>query len=230
MKKYAIFILFAIGFSVFAEDYSKNMYQILATEFMQKADAAYIDGDYDTAMEYTLEAEKNADLSYAYITSIALKYTVAEKIQIAQAEYKRVESLDTQDNFPTTYELAVDSLIEGESAFISEDYEEANTQADQALELFASIRDITPLPEYYIVQPWAESKDCYWSISARPYVYNDPTLWENLYQQNKADMKNPSNPNLILPGMKMKIPSIQGEHREGLFDSKNTYEPFDLKK
>ncbi|MGL4982743.1 MAG: LysM peptidoglycan-binding domain-containing protein [Treponemataceae bacterium] len=230
MKKYIVLILLATTLPFFAEDYSKNMYQNLAYEFMQKADVAFGSGDYDLALEYTLEAEKNADLSYAYINSVALKYHAAEKIKIAQDEYKRVESIKAEENFPTTYELAFQALIDGESAFVVKNYENANNQAEQAIELFASIRDITPLPEYYIVRPWAESYDCYWNISSRPYVYNNPTLWENLYQANKSSMKQPSNPNLIMPGMKMKIPSINGEHREGTFDKQNKYEPFELKK
>ena len=80
--------------------------------------------------------------------------------------------------------------------------------------------------EYYIVKPWAETKDCYWNISGRPYIYNNPLLWENLYQANKNEMPKPEDPNLILPGMKMKIPSITGEYRSGVYDSKKSYDAY----
>ncbi|MBD5414038.1 MAG: hypothetical protein K2M50_01975 [Treponemataceae bacterium] len=78
-------------------------------------------------------------------------------------------------------------------------------------------------PEYYIVDSWIATKDCYWNISALPCVYNNPFLWKRIYQENKQNMPNPDNPNLIKPGMKIKIPSINGEHREGIYDPSKTY-------
>ena len=85
------------------------------------------------------------------------------------------------------------------------------------------VREVTPLPALYIVRPWAETKDCYWNISGRPYIYNNPLLWENLYQANKSKMPKPEDPNLIHPGMKMTIPSLTGEYRSGTYDPKKTY-------
>ena len=88
---------------------------------------------------------------------------------------------------------------------------------------------MTPLPQFYVVRPWAETKDCYWNISGRKYVYNNPLLWENLYNANKSKMPRPNDPNLILPGMKMEIPSISGELREGTYSPNKEYEPFNAK-
>ena len=88
------------------------------------------------------------------------------------------------------------------------------------------VREITPLPEFYVVRPWAETKDCFWNISGRHYVYNNPLLWENLYQANKDKMPKPEDPNLIHPVMKMKIPSITGEYRKGTYDSKKEYNAY----
>jgi hypothetical protein len=42
-------------------------------------------------------------------------------------------------------------------------------------------------------------------------------------------MPKPQDPNLILPGMKMKIPSLTGEFRSGTYDSKKEYEPYSAK-
>ena len=39
-------------------------------------------------------------------------------------------------------------------------------------------------------------------------------------------MPKPENPNLILPGMKMNVPSLTGEYRKGTYDPKKEYEPY----
>ena len=98
--------------------------------------------------------------------------------------------------------------------------------AKQLVETLAEVKEITPLPKYYIVRPWAESKDCFWNISGRAYVYNNPFLWENLYEANKNQLQDPKNPNLIQPGMKMEIPSISGEYRDGVYSPTKKYDPF----
>jgi hypothetical protein len=79
------------------------------------------------------------------------------------------------------------------------------------------------LPSQYTVRPWSTSRDCFWNIAGRPWVYGDPALWRVLYNANKSKMPNPDNPDLIEPGMVMDIPSIGGEERQGLWDAEETY-------
>jgi len=131
-------------------------------------------------------------------------------------------------NFPMAFSSAQQSYASAQESYDGEDYVTATAYANQVLAALADIREITPLPEYYVVRPWADTKDCYWNISGRAYVYNNPLLWENLYQdaENKKNMPRPSDPNLILPGMKMKIPSITGEFREGTYNPAKSYEPY----
>ena len=124
------------------------------------------------------------------------------------------------------YTSAKDNLEKAETSFEGEDFEKANAYAKASLAALDGIREVTPLPEFYIVKPWAETRDCYWNISGRPYVYNNPLLWENLYQANKQSMPKPEDPNLIHPGMKMKIPSLTGEYRKGTYDPKKSYSTY----
>jgi hypothetical protein len=81
----------------------------------------------------------------------------------------------------------------------------------------------TPLPSQYTVRPWSTSRDCFWNIAGRPWVYGDPTQWRLLYNANKSKIPNPDNPDLIEPGMVMDIPSIRGEERQGLWNEEETY-------
>ena len=94
------------------------------------------------------------------------------------------------------------------------------------MDLLSGIQENLTLPKYYVVQPWPESGDCFWNIAGEPYVYNDPFLWKNLYQANKDSMEDSSNPDVIHPGMKIEIPSISGEIREGVYDPNAQYGAF----
>jgi hypothetical protein len=89
------------------------------------------------------------------------------------------------------------------------------------------IREVVPLPAYYRVEYWQTTKDCLWNIAKNPAVYDNPFLWEKLYEANKDILKQPENPNLVMPGMMVKIPSLKDEYREGVYDSSITYEPLE---
>ncbi|MCF0242584.1 MAG: hypothetical protein HUK25_08100 [Treponema sp.] len=212
--------------SIFAASYTNNTYQKLANEYTKKAEAALDAGEYEDAIEFSKKAEENAALSKAYIEMMLAKTDAEESIKLAKNQLAYAESIDAERNFPMAYTNAKEELANAESAFEGEDYAKAKEYAKACLASLDGIRVVTPLPEFYIVRPWAETKDCYWNISGRPYIYNNPLLWENLYQANKQNMPKPEDPNLIHPGMKMKVPSITGEYRNGTYDPKKEYEPY----
>ena len=227
MKK--LFVIFAgalVSASVFAASYKNNTYHKLAGEYTRKAEIALDAGQYDDAVEYSKKAEENAALSKAYIEMMMARKEAEDNITIAKQKIAWAEEADAQTNFPMAYTTAKENLTNAENSFSNEDYPSANAYAKAVIDALDGVNEVTPLPEFYIVRPWAESNDCFWNISARPYVYNNPLLWENLYQANKSEMRNPENPNVIHPGMKMQIPSITGERRSGTYDPKKTYEPY----
>ncbi|MCL2191852.1 MAG: hypothetical protein FWB78_00465 [Treponema sp.] len=80
-----------------------------------------------------------------------------------------------------------------------------------------------PLPATFTVRPWATYRDCLWNIAAHPDIYGDPLKWPVLFNANRHRMPNPNNPDLILPGMVLEIPSIDGEFREGAWQSGRVY-------
>ncbi|MCR5437074.1 MAG: hypothetical protein K6E97_08420 [Treponema sp.] len=229
MKK-LVSILLATLFasSVFAANlsYKNNTYQKLADEYTKKAQIAMDAGQYDDAIEYSKKAEENAELSKAYISMQMAKTDAEDNIKLAKNKLAWAEKIDAQNTFPMAYSSAKENLDSAVSAFDNEDWTKASEYAKASVAALDGVRDVTPLPEYYIVRPWAETKDCYWNISGRPYIYNNPLLWENLYQANKDKMPRPNDPNLIHPGMKMKVPSLTGEYRTGVYDPKKSYEPY----
>jgi hypothetical protein len=232
MKK--VMMLFAALFAasmVFAVSYRNNTYQKLADEYTKKAEKAMDAGEYVLAEEYAAKAEENAALSEAYIKKMLAKADCDKAMKEASKRLDYAKSIHADKNFPMAFSSAQQSYASAQESYDGEDYVTATAYANQVLSALADIREITPLPEYYVVRPWADTKDCYWNISGRAYVYNNPLLWENLYQdaENKKNMPRPSDPNLILPGMKMKIPSITGEFREGTYNPAKSYEPYNAK-
>lgn len=211
---------------VFANSYTNNEYQKLAREYTQKAETAFDEGEYDLAAEYSIKAEENAELSQSYIQMMLAKADAEKALKVAANQYEYVQRIRGEVNYPMAFNAGKTAYERGLQKFDKEEYISASAFASEAIEAFAGIKEITPLPQIYTVRPWADTRDCYWNISGRSYVYNNPTLWENLYQANKQNMKDPKNPDLIYPGMKMTIPSISGEYREGEYSSSKQYEPF----
>lgn len=227
MKKViSIFAAILVSVSAFAASYKNNTYQKLANEYTRKAQIAMDAGEYELSIEYAKKAEENAALSQAFIKMMLARGNAETDMKQASKRIDYAKSIYADRNFPMAFSAAQTAFANAQSAFEAEDYETASSYAKQVMDSLADIREITPLPEYYVVRPWAETKDCYWNISGRPYVYNNPLLWENLYQENKNNMPRPNDPNLIMPGMKMKIPSITGEFRDGVYNPKKSYEPY----
>ena len=227
MKKlFSVLVVALLTLSVFAVSYKNNTYQKLADEYTKKAEHALDAGQYDDAVEYSKKAEENAALSEAYIKMMMARVDAEDAINMAKNQIAWAEKIDAPNTFPMAYSSAKENLASAESSFSAEDYLKAEEYAKASIAALDGISEVTPLPEFYIVRPWAETKDCYWNISGRPYVYNNPLLWENLYQANKDGMPKPEDPNLIHPGMKMKIPSLTGEKRSGTYDPKKSYETY----
>lgn len=227
MKKVlaVVSLIFAASL-VFAASYKNNTYQKLADEYTRKAQNALDAGEYVLAEEYAAKAEENARLSEEFVKKMLAKSECDAVMKQAAKKLEYAKSVNAERNFPMAYSSAQKSYASAQESYSAEDYPTATAFAKQVLEALADIKEITPLPEFYVVRPWADTRDCYWNISGRPYVYDNPLLWENLYQANKNNMPRPNDPNLILPGMKMKIPSITGEYREGVYNPSKKYDPY----
>ena len=229
MKKFISVLTFALlTGSLFAVNYSykDNTYQRLADEYTKKADAALDAGEYDLSVEYAIKAEENAALSKAFIEKMLARQHADEQMKLAEKKIEWAKSIQAERNFPMAFSASQGAYDNAKAAYEKEDYTSAENYAKQAVAALEGVREVTPLPQFYVVRPWAETKDCYWNISGRQYVYNNPLLWENLYQKNKGKMQKPNDPNLILPGMKMEIPSLTGEYREGTYNPSKEYEPY----
>ncbi|MGI5174654.1 hypothetical protein H0R92_13780 [Treponema sp. OMZ 840] len=233
MKKNVLIVLCLLGIFVCAlsaASYIDNPYQKLAREYKAKSEKAFDAGDYDKAVEYSLLAEENAELSEAYVAEMLAKYEANTRIIYARNRVLYAKNLKADVNYPMAFAAGQKALDNAVLAYGMENWATATLYAEECLTALQGIKEILPLPKYYIVTPWAKSKDCYWNISAKPYVYNNPLLWENLYQANKSSMPDPSNADLIHPGMKITIPSLNGEFRDGVYSPSVKYDVYGAQK
>lgn len=72
------------------------------------------------------------------------------------------------------------------------------------------------LPKYYVVRKMART-DSLWRIAGYSFIYNNGVYWKTIYDANKDILVDRDNPNLILPGQILLIPSLNGETREGTY-------------
>lgn len=218
-----------------AQNLMDNEYQRAGRDYERQAQAAMNDGRYDEAAEFADLAAIEYRKSREYADMMRLKFRAANAINLAQRTITDVSSYKpTADAYASEIAEARTLLTEARSLYDSEDWIESRAKAEDSYALLRDIRRVeTPkdnrssstlvLPKYYTVVARPKNTDCYWNISARAGVYNNPLLWENLWHANKASMKDPNNPHLIFPGMIIEIPSVEGEVREGHYDPDKDY-------
>ena len=228
MMKKLISIVLAVfmAASTFALSYKNNTYQKLADEYAKKAQVALDAGEYEDAVEYSRLAEENAELSKAYIEMMVARKAAEDSITMAKNKIAWADGINAAEAYPMAYSAAKENLENAERAFAREDWDKAAEYAKLSLASLDGVGDKSILPEYYIVRDWEDSGDCFWNIAGRPYIYNDPWQWKELYNANKDLLEDPSNPNVIEPGITLKIPSIKGEVRSGTYDPKKEYQTF----
>lgn len=75
-------------------------------------------------------------------------------------------------------------------------------------------------PKYYKVQYRKVDTDSLWKIASYDFIYGDGNLWRKIYEANKDKIKDP---NIIIGGQILLIPSLKGETRDGTYDSNKQY-------
>lgn len=247
MKKFSLIVLvMLIPFVALAASYGDNQYQKLAEAYTVRAQDAFDSGEYDLAVEYTIKAEENAELSRQYVEMMLLRSEADTQIRVARNRLVWARSIKADENFPEMYNESMSLVGQAQVAFSGEKYEEAKKLALQSMDALAGLQEMDDerkrleeealakakkgvYPEYYIIHDWNKTKDCFWNIAAKPFVYNDPYKWEVLYEANRGVLDNASNPDIIQPEIKIRIPSLAGEVREGTYDPEQEYNVFEEK-
>ena len=245
MKRLLVILaVFLVPFIAAAASYADNQYQKLAEAYAVRAQEAFDSGEYDLAVEHTIKAEENAELSRQYVEMMLLRSEADTQIRVARNRLVWARSIGADENFPEMYNEGMALVEQAQAAFSGERYEEARRLALQSMDALAGLQDLDDgrrrqeeealaaagksgaYPEYYVVHDWSKTKDCFWNIAAKPFVYNDPYKWQVLYEANKGVLDNAANPDVIQPEIRIRIPSIAGEVREGTYDPDVSYSTF----
>ncbi len=208
-----------------AATYDNNEFQRKSRAYSDLAAKAYDDGDYDASVAYASEAEKNAELSRAFIEKALVRADAETLLMKAHTRLAWATEKKAEKNFPSAFQTATVAVQSGDGLFASEDFAGAKAQAEIALNALADIREVFPLPSRYRVGAWSSTRDCLWNIAKNPAIYGDPFMWKKLYDANRSSLTRPSDPDLLMPGSILKIPSIAGEIRDGEYDPSIKYEP-----
>ena len=210
-----------------ATTWDNNEFQRKSRTLSLQAEKSYDEGDYDAAAEYARQAEDNARLSAEFIQRMLARAEAEKKLLEARTRYAWAEQHNAERFFPDAMKDASSYIAQAEGSFGAEDWAGTESAAEKALQSLSSVREIVPLPSRYLVDRWDATRDCFWNIAKNPAIYGDPFMWEKLYEANRKALKRPGNPDLIMPGMTVIIPSIRGEYREGTYDPDVEYEPFE---
>jgi len=227
MKKiiiFSVFILFAVSGAFAQASLSHNQFYRQSVEYTRLSQQAFDIGEYDEAAEYAIKAQEYAELSRQYIAEQVLAFRARSALNAARERMALAERLNIQNRDSELYNSAQQYFRDANSKFNERDFE--NSIADSQ-KVIALLRDIAPAPRevppaallalaaYYEVKLNLQRRDSLWRIAGFDFIYGDPFKWPHIYEANKHTFPQPDNPNLIHPGMILRIPSLQGEVRSG---------------
>lgn len=228
MKKILISILYLpIFMSLFALSYEDNEYQRKSLAYTQLSSKALDEGDYEASIEYSRLAEEYALLSAEFIQKMLARIEAEQIMNKARTRYEWAKNNKAETKYPDLFNEATEALKAGGVAFNNEDYDVATACAKKVLSALSGVEgdesSLAGLPSTYKVRTWRGERDCLWTIAELDGVYGDGFLWKKLYEANKDKLSDPSNPDLIEPGIILIIPPLRGEQRSGLYDHDKTY-------
>jgi nucleoid-associated protein YgaU len=191
--------------------HSDNKYLQENARLIKLADESYAQGKYDDAIKYAQEAIKFAQLSDDYVNA-------TDTVASAQIRIDWAKSVGAPKRHAEIYERAEAAFAEAKDAYSSEDWGKAKSAAERVIAILAELPDTPVFAAQYRVKNWVPMRDCLWNIAAKPEIYDDPFQWRHIYNANKSKFPKSDNPDLLLPGTLLDIPSIKGEFRAGILE------------
>jgi len=203
-----------------------NRFFLESVRLTRLAEQSFTEGDFLASIEFSEEAIRQAALSDDYVL---LQLKIRETDSAIAAARRRIEfadSINAARHYPDEYSEAQALFAEARRLRGAEQWDDAIEAANSVLIALANLPGgdrLASLPAQYTVRQWTSTRDSFWVISGLPWVYNNPWEWRRLYNANRAKLPQPNNPDLILPGMIIDIPSIRGETRQGMWEEGRTY-------
>lgn len=228
MKKILLSFLFLYCVvCAFALSYDDNEFQRKSRAYAELSRKALDEGDYTASIEYSLLSEEHARLSAEFIQKMLARVEAEQAMNKARTRYQWAKNNNAERRYPDLFGEATEALSAGDVAFSEESYDVATSCAARVLKALQGVEGdesmFAELPETYEVRTWRGERDCLWNIAELPGVFGNAMEWEKLYKANKDILPGFGDPNFIVPGMILRIPSIKGEKRVGRYDHNATY-------
>lgn len=218
-----------------------------AQQLRQQAETAMDEGEYELALEYAEEADRERELALEWAEQRVWAFRANSMRNRAREQIIYANRINAEEHYPEAYQIATTTMDEAEEDFREERYEASFPKfrlvRDTILPLQPIRRPVEPrqemvttpvpprgtpptddgdaaeevLPRYYVVRRIPENRDAFNKIAGYDFVYGDRTRWRPLYEANKHLLQDPDNPDLIQPGMRFEIPSLDGETRSGVW-------------
>ncbi|MCX8123330.1 MAG: DUF4398 domain-containing protein [Spirochaetes bacterium] len=162
-----------------------------------------------------LESLEAAKSLYTQVSERESSQEMAESLTEAEKLIANSQDQFSKENYIASYDASQQAITVLNSLLIAmEKKEEALALQEETKEQVANQE---PKPEYkeYIVQYNPNARDCLWRIALK--VYNNARLWPLIYIANKDQIKDPD---LIFPGQRFVIPSLEKEKAQESTEAK----------
>jgi len=225
MKKLILLsiILLLVSSSIWSQSLQDNEYYQKMLELRAQSEQAFQDGDYIEARQLAEEAQGYQEESERWIATQLAAYRAKSALNRLKDRLAQVSTWNAQEHFPDEYAEGMELYNRSFAEFFDEEeYVSSLATSNRGLEVLSVISYVASgsvLPAYYIVRLLPGNTDCFWNIASYDFIYNNPWEWPRIYQANKDILDDKENPDLIEPGMKLTIPSLDGEKRFGTWEN-----------
>ena len=218
-----------------AQSLLDNEYYYKARDLQYESEVALNAGEYDRAASLAAEAREYLAQSDAYVAEMTQFYRANGWLSVANDRLRYAKSISADENFKEAYGLAKSDVTGAKVALDAKEYDTSVILSKAAIDALKDIKVVqasTPepvaaaepsWPEFYEVRLIPGRRDCFWRIAEYPFIYNNPWKWKLLYEDNKWQIPDSNNPDWIEPGLVLRIPSLNGEKREGTWDPNKSY-------
>ena len=225
MKKiiFSVLMLLLISAAAWTQSLQDNEYYQKMLELKAQSERAFESGDYAAAKRLAEEARSYREDSERWIATQLAAYKARSALNRLKDRLARVSSWNARENFPEEYAEGMELYNRSFGEFYDdEEYVVSLATSERAMEVLSVISYVESgpqFPAYYIVRLLPGNADCLWTIAGYDFIYGNSWEWRKIYEANRDILPDRDNPHLILPEMRLVIPSLNGESRSGTWEN-----------
>lgn len=147
MKKTILFsllilVLLVVAFSATAQSLLDNPDYKKAVELQRQAEAAYVEGDYDKAKEYSEQAKIYLEKSNTFVNQRLLIYRANSLLKSAQERVSYFKSVGVQPEYQGYLDQAEKDLAQAKAAYDAQRYQESIDYSKKVLAGIAVMKTV----------------------------------------------------------------------------------------